>query len=221
MHRSRMPISLSTTATMASVSQRHRPRIQSWQCTTLFLFVAVFASLFSSAAAAIPPRIVVDTTTLVIPRSSTTTGNSPAAETLVRDDRMPVLKNGGWTFLSHDEVVELRKRDEDGSAVTTVHETTTAAAHTKTTLHETDTATESAEASASTDTGTGTSTGSETSTSTTTKTASASPLPSFFDSSLASNFSSDSACPSFINSFLTNPTFKKCYPFSLLLQVCS
>ncbi len=55
-----------------------------------------------------------------------------------------------------------------------------------------------------------------------TTTVPASPLPSPFDSSLASNFSGNddsSACPAFINSFLTNPTFKQCYPFSELLQV--
>lgn len=49
-----------------------------------------------------------------------------------------------------------------------------------------------------------------------------SPLPSPFDSSLASNFTGSNgngACPAFINSFLTNPTFKECYPVSLLLQV--
>lgn len=56
----------------------------------------------------------------------------------------------------------------------------------------------------------------------TTSTVSASPLPSPLDSSLSSNFTGpkgDRPCPAFINSFLTNPTFKQCYPFSLLLQV--
>lgn len=55
------------------------------------------------------------------------------------------------------------------------------------------------------------------------KAATPSPLPSPLDGSISANFStSDSGtnpCPAFLNSFLTNPTFKQCYPFSLLLQV--
>ena len=47
-----------------------------------------------------------------------------------------------------------------------------------------------------------------------------SPLPSPFDSNLAATFVS-TGCPSFINSFLTDPQFKECYPFSLLLQSSS
>ncbi|CAK7213196.1 hypothetical protein SCUCBS95973_001718 [Sporothrix curviconia] len=199
----------------SSVSQHHKPRIQFWRCTTLLLFAVFFATFFSSAAAARPERLIVDTT-LVILRSSTTTANEPAAETLLRDDRMPLLKNGAWTFLSHDETVELRKRDDTDTAVTTAHETKTATAATtattQTTLHKAGTTTTTTDKAETTTTGTGTTT------TKTTKTASASPLPSFFDSSLASNFTTDSACPSFINAFLTNPTFKKCYPFSLLLQ---
>lgn len=47
-----------------------------------------------------------------------------------------------------------------------------------------------------------------------------SPLPRPFDGALASNFSGDNggACPNFINNFLSDPTFRQCYPFSLLLQ---
>ena len=43
------------------------------------------------------------------------------------------------------------------------------------------------------------------------------PLPSPFDTSLGSNFTSQ-ACPDFFNSFLNNATFKSCVPISLLLQ---
>lgn len=56
---------------------------------------------------------------------------------------------------------------------------------------------------------------------TSTTTVAASPLPSPLDT-LGANFTGDggsAACPSFINSFLANPTFKQCYPFSMLLQV--
>ncbi|KAI1815284.1 hypothetical protein GGS20DRAFT_353176 [Poronia punctata] len=51
-----------------------------------------------------------------------------------------------------------------------------------------------------------------------TPTESASPLPSPFDGALAANFSNDQTCPNFINAFLSDPTFKSCYPVSLLLQ---
>jgi hypothetical protein len=42
-------------------------------------------------------------------------------------------------------------------------------------------------------------------------------LPSPFDTSIGSNFSS-SSCPDFFDSFLNNATFKSCAPLSLLLQ---
>ncbi|KAK0621492.1 hypothetical protein B0T17DRAFT_494094 [Bombardia bombarda] len=48
-------------------------------------------------------------------------------------------------------------------------------------------------------------------------TAEPSPLPSPLDGSLSSNFTT-SSCPAFINSFLADPTFQQCYPFSLLLE---
>ncbi|BGP61414.1 hypothetical protein NBRC10512v2_002733 [Rhodotorula toruloides] len=41
-------------------------------------------------------------------------------------------------------------------------------------------------------------------------------LPEAFDSTLGNNFTS-TACPSFFATFLANPTFKSCAPFSLLL----
>lgn len=47
---------------------------------------------------------------------------------------------------------------------------------------------------------------------------SSSPLPSPFDSSLGNNFTA-SSCPNFFQSFLSNSTFQKCHPLSLLLQV--
>ncbi|CAK7263410.1 hypothetical protein SEPCBS119000_000471 [Sporothrix epigloea] len=171
---------------MASVS-RHHPRTHSWRCTTYLSFVALLSTFYAPTTAATPEGMIVDST-LIIPQSSAATVDAPAAETFVRDNRIPVLRNGDWTFLSHDEAIELRKRDDALTVVTTAQETTSAVVHTETT---------------STDT---------------TKTKSASPLPSFFDSSLGSNFSADSACPSFINAFLANHDFRKCYPFSLLLQ---
>lgn len=51
----------------------------------------------------------------------------------------------------------------------------------------------------------------------------ASPLPSILDS-MAANFQGGPngeppACPVFINSFLADPTFKQCYPLSMLFDV--
>jgi hypothetical protein len=47
--------------------------------------------------------------------------------------------------------------------------------------------------------------------------AASTPLPSPFDTSLGSNFTSQ-ACPDFFNAFLNNATFEDCRPTSLLLQ---
>ncbi|KAH6610390.1 hypothetical protein Trco_000410 [Trichoderma cornu-damae] len=50
---------------------------------------------------------------------------------------------------------------------------------------------------------------------------SSSPLPVPFDNTPASAFQSDGstdACPNFISSLLSNPTFKSCYPLSMMLQ---
>ncbi|KAL2752826.1 hypothetical protein ACRALDRAFT_2111889 [Sodiomyces alcalophilus JCM 7366] len=48
-----------------------------------------------------------------------------------------------------------------------------------------------------------------------------SPLPSPFDTVMASTFISndDTQCPAFLNALLADPEFKKCYPISMLLQV--
>lgn len=114
-------------------------------------------------------------------------------ETLTVDARSPYLENGNWIMLSNEEqeARELRKRQSDSASTIT---TTFAIAVTTTGSQSTPT--------------------SATQTSTT---APSSPLPSPLDS-MSSNFTG-SSCPTFINSFLTNPTFKQCYPFSMLLQV--
>ncbi|GAA6049018.1 hypothetical protein NBRC10513_003203 [Rhodotorula toruloides] len=67
--------------------------------------------------------------------------------------------------------------------------------------------------------GTGASTATTTSTgviSTSTAVPAGYDLPEAFDSTLGNNFTS-TACPSFFATFLANPTFKSCAPFSLLL----
>ncbi|EHK47957.1 hypothetical protein TRIATDRAFT_177340, partial [Trichoderma atroviride IMI 206040] len=51
--------------------------------------------------------------------------------------------------------------------------------------------------------------------------ATSSPLPEPFDNTPASAFQSSGstdACPKFISSLLSNPTFKSCYPLSMMLQ---
>lgn len=55
----------------------------------------------------------------------------------------------------------------------------------------------------------------------TTSTVATGPLPTPFDGALAANFSGDDGggtCLNFINSFLEDPTFQKCYPLSMLLK---
>jgi len=50
-----------------------------------------------------------------------------------------------------------------------------------------------------------------------------SPLPSPFDNNIPSDFkldSSDNRCPNFMSRLLSDPTFKRCYPISMLVQVC-
>jgi hypothetical protein len=112
-------------------------------------------------------------------------------ETLELDTRAPYFEKGSWVMLSREEH-EMRNLAKRSESAPPVTTTFQIAVSTVT------------EAS-------------------TTSTVPASPLPSPLDSSLSSNFSGENGnrpCPAFINSFLTNPTFKQCYPFSLLLQVC-
>ncbi|EPE10333.1 c6 zinc finger domain containing protein [Ophiostoma piceae UAMH 11346] len=185
---------------MASVSQHQTPRTPSWRHSILPL-LAICASILPTTAA--EPRNVFAATTLVIPQL-TPSGDVPAA-TLLIDDRIPVKRNGQWLFVEQDETAELRKRAHTDTETDTDIDTTatTAPATTKT-------------RSTVTITGTGTTTTGKTTTKS--KTTSSSPLPSVFDGNLASNFSTGSACPTFISNFLADPTFKKCYPFSMLLQ---
>ncbi|KAK0711499.1 hypothetical protein B0H67DRAFT_646866 [Lasiosphaeris hirsuta] len=110
-------------------------------------------------------------------------------ETLVMDSRTPLQEDGGWVMLSNDDL-ELRKmkRAPADPQVTTTFQIAVS------------TVTQAS----------------------TTTTVAASPLPSPLDGGLSSNFTSDeegkTPCPGFINSFLTDPLFKQCYPLSILLQ---
>ncbi|KAK4218156.1 c6 zinc finger domain-containing protein [Rhypophila decipiens] len=114
-------------------------------------------------------------------------------ETLVIDPRIPVLEDGKWLFLSQEEIDlrRVRKRAPTGSEDKDEATTTfSIAVPTKTKPS-------------------------------TTTTVPPSPLPSPFDGGLSVNFTVEDGqrkCPTFINSFLGDATFKQCYPFSLLLQ---
>ncbi|KAK3302425.1 uncharacterized protein B0T15DRAFT_496889 [Chaetomium strumarium] len=133
----------------------------------------------------------------------------PAApvETVIIDDQTPPSQEGQrWNVLPEQEIRGLRMRGQ----------------HTT----ESPESTESSQPSRTSEGGSVTTTFSiavgtliPTSTSTT---ASASPLPSILDS-LASNFTAGpdgqpAPCPIFINNFLNDPTFKKCYPLSMLFD---
>jgi hypothetical protein len=113
--------------------------------------------------------------------------------TLLIDTRIPVFVDGHWQIMSSEEHRELRRRGPAPKDATQATKTTEV-------VIDTSTVTESANPPMTT-------------------TAAASPLPSVFDGALAANFSTDKMCPDFINEFLSNDTFKACYPVSLLFQV--
>ncbi|KAI0429202.1 hypothetical protein F5Y09DRAFT_342937 [Xylaria sp. FL1042] len=117
-----------------------------------------------------------------------------AEEVLLIDPRVPVFVDGHWQIMSDEEHRELRRR----------------AAAPKESPQPTRTTEIVIDASTVTVT--------DSDNPATTTTAAASPLPSPFDGALAANFSGDNSCPTFINDFLSNSTFKACYPISLLLQ---
>ena len=149
----------------SSVTLQHKPRIQ-W--VGVMFFLSWFLSFAAAAVVEMAP-------------APTEAPFVFEGESLLQDERMPVLARGVWKMMSQQEH-ELRRRAKAESETTTVSIPVPS-----------------------------------------TTTVSASPLPSPFDSSLASNFTGNDgngACPAFINSFLTSPTFKQCYPISLLLQVC-
>ena len=121
------------------------------------------------------------------------------SETLLVDTRSLVMDKGQWTMLSEADrqVNELRRRASAAPSVATTFDLSVSSTM--------DQASSSATAS-----------------STSLFTPPPSPLPSPFDMSMGSNFTGNNgngACPAFINSFLTNPTFRECYPFSMLMQV--
>ncbi|KAI1501010.1 hypothetical protein F5X99DRAFT_418808 [Biscogniauxia marginata] len=116
-----------------------------------------------------------------------------ATETpLLIDTRVPVFVDGHWQIMS-DEEHRLLPREEQASASDSGS------------VSEGATTTIEINVSSSTEEPTATA-------------ATASALPSPFDGALGADFASGDSCPGFFNEFLSNSTFKSCYPASLLLK---
>ncbi|KAH8674047.1 hypothetical protein BX600DRAFT_224296 [Xylariales sp. PMI_506] len=125
-------------------------------------------------------------------------------ETLIIDERMPVKVGSHWVMMSQEEHQQhLARRANAESHSSSSSSASTSDSDSTTTLTIAVTTT--------------TSSASATKATTTTSSAS-SALPSPFDSVLSSNFSGGDNCPTFIESFLADATFKSCYPFSMLVQ---
>ncbi|KAH7037728.1 uncharacterized protein B0I36DRAFT_359384 [Microdochium trichocladiopsis] len=125
--------------------------------------------------------------------------SQPAEPQLLIDHGLPVFIDGHWQIMSEDEHHELypelaRRTGDVTSTIEIIPPTVTPKP--SSTKPATKTSSQSSTTPAST--------------------AVNSPLPSPFDGALAANFSG--SCPAFIEAFLADPTFKACYPFSLLLQ---
>ncbi|KAI1154671.1 hypothetical protein F4825DRAFT_153591 [Nemania diffusa] len=189
-------------AAAAAASRSRSSYRSSWTYrAVIFLLISFWAclSITTAAASAISldesPRPTPTPTSLAL--SGTQKETEPELETepeiLLIDTRIPVFLDGHWQIMSNEEHGELRRR---GAAS---KETTWTAPTATTTEVVIDTSTVTATADP------------------VTTTTAASPLPSPFDGALAANFSTQS-CPVFINEFLSNATFKSCYPISLLLQ---
>ena len=96
-----------------SASQHHRPRIR---MSSLWL-AACFACLASSVASKVPESELLNHIQDVTAPPSMPTHQPRDSSFLMTDTRTPVMENGQWTMLAHDEVeLRLRKRqDEEGS----------------------------------------------------------------------------------------------------------
>ncbi|KAK4039954.1 hypothetical protein C8A01DRAFT_36006 [Parachaetomium inaequale] len=174
---------------------RRLPSMHRRPTTPLAVILAVFVCFVSHALAAAPNAAV-------------------PVETLAVDHRSPYQGGQRWAMLPAHE---LQRRKVQKRATSEESESTT---------ESSDSTTESSERSKTSATASVTTTfsiavGSSKPSSSST-TVSASPLPSILDS-MASEFSpgpngAAAPCPIFINSFLTNPTFKKCYPLSMLFD---
>ncbi|KAI0399241.1 hypothetical protein F4802DRAFT_603184 [Xylaria palmicola] len=165
--------------------------ISLWACLGAATAAAAAVSASNSLTNSISPDESPRPTTLTLDSVLDPTATGPETELLLIDPRIPVFVDGRWQMLSHHEHGELRRRaPKDTPSATTTTEV----------VIDISTVTAAADDPP------------------TTTTAEASPLPSPFDGALAANFSTGQSCPNFINAFLSNATFKACYPVSLLLQ---
>ncbi|KAI0481711.1 hypothetical protein F4859DRAFT_431273 [Xylaria cf. heliscus] len=200
-------ISKSRSSASASANARLWPRFpsrsksrsrsrSSWVSRAVIFTLLSCWCLISTAAAAVAaspssdePRRLRPTLTLT---EADTSADTDSEQLLLIDTRIPVFVDGHWQIMSGEEHGELRRRaaaPKEAPQATTTTEV----------VIDTSTVTAAADPP-------------------TTTTAAASPLPSPFDGALAANFSAGQSCPNFINAFLSNATFKACYPVSLLLQ---
>ncbi|KAI0856574.1 hypothetical protein F4860DRAFT_518653 [Xylaria cubensis] len=186
-----------TSRSSARSWSRSRSRSSSWMHrAVIFALLSCWCLISTAGAASSPspdqsPRLPPTLTLADIDTDDIDT----ESELLLIDTRIPVFVDGHWQIMSDEENGELRRRAPAPKETTqTPHATTTTEV-----VIDTSTVTDAADPP-------------------TTTTAAASPLPSPFDGALAANFSTGQSCPNFINQFLSNATFKACYPISLLLQ---
>jgi len=186
----------------------HRPRIQ-W-AAILVALACCFSAVTAAASITTPPAPF----------------ETSPSDTILLDTRSPVMEDGHWTMISQEEheLKKLRRRASvaSGTVTTTLDSVSIRTVTVAPTKTKGDDVSPDADPSADADPSTISSSRTLKLEPSTSATMPASPLPSPFDSSLASNFTGNDgngACPAFINKFLTDPVFKQCYPFSMLLQV--
>ena len=166
----------------------------------IFLLLSCLLSLTTAAAATGPPLKIYSGNSNNHNHNNHNNNNSPepSPETLLVDTRLPVFAGGHWQIMSDEDHRRdplqrkvARRAGGGGDNNDDDENDGDGAAATSTIELPVDTS------------------------------AAAKPLPSPFDGALAANFSADNggACPNFINQFLSDPKFKDCYPFSLLLEV--
>ncbi|KAI1431032.1 hypothetical protein GGR50DRAFT_681812 [Xylaria sp. CBS 124048] len=197
--------------------------------SAIFLLICCFLSLLSISAAAaslsvhshyslpttIPTKIVAaredksaaNTDADAATVTATVTETERAHEILLVDPHVPVYVNGHWQIMSDEEQRELSRRYADAGPDADPENYRRQARH----------AESSSGAVTTSQVVINVSTIPNPQAPMATATTPSTPLPSPFDGALAANFS-DQKCPDFINSFLSNGTFKACYPMSLLLQ---
>ncbi|KAH8157538.1 hypothetical protein CIB48_g10705 [Xylaria polymorpha] len=182
-----------STSTSPSTRTR-RSRASGMYRAVIFTLISCWCLISTAAAAAVAASPSSDEPPRLRPTLTLTEADidTDAELLLLIDTRIPVFVDGHWQIMSDEEHGELRRRaaaPKDAPHATTTTEV----------VIDTSTVTDAADPP-------------------TTTTVAASPLPSPFDGALAANFSAGQSCPNFINAFLSNATFKACYPVSLLLQ---